>query len=304
MSEPYKADLLIKRGGTQSITAYIGKEGELAYNTDTKEIFYFDGITQGGIKLTRTPKTLKLSSFSGASGDIVTGDSVHVALQKAQGNFESYTTDSQKFLKNDGTTPMVNYTPQVDGDIVTKKYQDDETDLLIPKTDINITVAGLTSGKVDASVLPKEAKSQGLQVQTLTELYALPNVQPGDIILVKDQLAGNTFVAVNENPSGPTDLIKIEIQPIEVDWDGTGNTAIKNRPLVINDLTSGGNTDLLSAEMGKSLKIEIDALAGEANIQSDWTETDTNNDAFIKNKPDLTVMDAGVLPSAPPALTT
>lgn len=50
-----------------------------------------------------------------------------------------------------------------------------------------------------------------------------------------------------------------------------------------------------------ALKAKLDAIASgaEVNVQADWNETDSSSDAFIANKPDLTVL----APLASPAFT-
>lgn len=133
---------------------------------------------------------------------------------------------------------------------------------------------------------------------------------------------------------------------VQSDWNQTTTTAddyIKNKPAIINNLTSTSTTDVLSSAQGKALNdtkadksntlagygitdaninngvitlgsqtitpvqavsgkglstndyttAEKNKLAGiatgaEANVQSDWNQTNTAADDFIKNKPNLT----------------
>jgi len=78
---------------------------------------------------------------------------------------------------------------------------------------------------------------------------------------------------------------------VKSDWNQGDNTVddyIKNKPGVINDLTTGGVTDILSAEQGKSLKIIIDSLF------------DTSG-ATLKTTKDIELAQAQVVPSDPAA---
>ena len=68
----------------------------------------------------------------------------------------------------------------------------------------------------------------------------------------------------------------------KADLDGRlGAAAFKG----VGTVTSG-NTDLVT---GGAVYAAIQAHGGEANVQSNWAETNTNSDAYIKNKPDLSV---------------
>ena len=56
---------------------------------------------------------------------------------------------------------------------------------------------------------------------------------------------------------------------------------------IINDKTGAAK---MNADIS-NLKTEVSNLQGaEANVQSNWNESDTTSDAYILNKPDLTNM--------------
>lgn len=99
---------------------------------------------------------------------------------------------------------------------------------------------------------------------------------------------------------------------VQADWneaDSTSDAFIQNKPNLATVATTGEYGDLLhipadlvhdasyvhtdnnytAAEKEKLSGIESGA---EANVQSDWTESDGNSDAFIKNKPENLVQDA------------
>ena len=99
---------------------------------------------------------------------------------------------------------------------------------------------------------------------------------------------------------------------VQADWSETNSESdafIKNKPNLATVATTGEYGDLLHipadlvhdasyvhtdnnytvAEKEKLSGIESGA---EANVQSDWTESDGNSDAFIKNKPENLVQDA------------
>ena len=99
---------------------------------------------------------------------------------------------------------------------------------------------------------------------------------------------------------------------VQADWneaDSTSDAFIQNKPNLATVATTGEYGDLLhiptdlvhdasyvhtdnnytAAEKEKLSGIESGA---EVNVQSDWTESDGNSDAFIKNKPENLVQDA------------
>ena len=99
---------------------------------------------------------------------------------------------------------------------------------------------------------------------------------------------------------------------VQADWneaDSTSDAFIQNKPNLATVATTGEYGDLLhiptdlvhdasyvhtdnnytAAEKEKLSGIEDGA---EANVQSDWNETDSNSDAFIQNKPENLVQDA------------
>ena len=99
---------------------------------------------------------------------------------------------------------------------------------------------------------------------------------------------------------------------VQADWneaDSTSDAFIQNKPNLATVATTGEYGDLLhiptdlvhdasyvhtdnnytAAEKEKLSGIESGA---EANVQSDWTESDGNSDAYIRNKPENLVQDA------------
>ena len=88
---------------------------------------------------------------------------------------------------------------------------------------------------------------------------------------------------------------------VQSDWNETTTTSdafIKNKPTLPTATqllpafpTAGSRDDKVLKFNNDTLGWEADAVgtagSGEANVQSDWNETDTSDDAFIKNKPTI-----------------
>ena len=64
---------------------------------------------------------------------------------------------------------------------------------------------------------------------------------------------------------------------------------LSNRPTLANVATSGNYNDLSNKPDISGIQSKLDGIAAgaEVNVQSDWNETATDSDAYIKNKPKL-----------------
>lgn len=98
---------------------------------------------------------------------------------------------------------------------------------------------------------------------------------------------------------------------VQADWNEASSSSdayIKNKPALAAIATSGSWNDLLGIPSGlvfdasyvhtdnnftDSLKSKLDGIeaGAEVNVQSDWTETSTSSDAYIRNKPADLVQD-------------
>ena len=78
---------------------------------------------------------------------------------------------------------------------------------------------------------------------------------------------------------------------VNADWDATsGDAEILNKPTTITDAQAqaiSDNSAKRSYPQADENKLAGIAAGAEVNVQSNWTETDTNADSFILNKPTL-----------------
>ena len=80
---------------------------------------------------------------------------------------------------------------------------------------------------------------------------------------------------------------------VQSDWNATsGDALILNKPSLAKVATSGSYNDLTNTPTipdisGIQSKLDGIAEGAEVNVQSDWNETTTTSDAYIKNKPTL-----------------
>lgn len=117
--------------------------------------------------------------------------------------------------------------------------------------------------------------------------------------------AGNivTFGTNSISDGGYTTAQMVNVQS---DWEQTTTTAydyIKNKPEQIT-LTGGSYINITTANNQLTIDANIanisGAMAGYANVQSDWAQTVTGADDYIKNKPDILIPQVGTGVSAMP----
>ena len=110
--------------------------------------------------------------------------------------------------------------------------------------------------------------------------------------------AGNivTFGTNSISDGGYTTAQMVNVQS---DWEQTTTTAydyIKNKPEQIT-LTGGSYINITTANNQLTIDANIanisGAMAGYANVQSDWAQTVTGADDYIKNKPDILIPQVG-----------
>ena len=147
-----------------------------------------------------------------------------------------------------------------------------------------------SNGKLDENVVPAVAITDTFEAESETEMLAL-SAQRGDICIRSD--VNKTFVLKVE-PATNIENWKILRTPTDAVSSVNGKTGAVN--LSSQDLSDGG--DLVRAVEGKGLSsndyttTEKNKLSGiengaKKNVQSDWNSTDTNSDAYIKNKPTI-----------------
>ena len=115
-------------------------------------------------------------------------------------------------------------------------------------------------------------------VETIKKL--LVNVQQHFTEAEKLQGRANLGCAASEDI--PTDVVKYTSQTLT---DAEKAQALQNIDAAKNALASSSNNGLMSS----SDKTKLDAIqaGAEANVQSDWNQTDSSADDYIKNKPTI-----------------
>ena len=105
-------------------------------------------------------------------------------------------------------------------------------------------------------------------------------VQSGTLTVNQNNQLVGTFSA-NQATTSP-----VTLNIVAPDWNAATGTAgyIANKPTVDTTFNAESNNAATSAAIASYV---TNAVSAEANVQANWTETDTTSDAYIQNKPPL-----------------
>lgn len=145
-----------------------------------------------------------------------------------------------------------------------------------------------SNGKLNENVIPAVAITETFECENEAEMLAL-SAQKGDICIRSD--LNKTFVLKVE-PAANIENWKILKTPTDAVHSVNGQTG--HVSLSSQNLTDGG--DLVRSVEGKGLssnnyttaeknKLKDIESGAQKNVQSDWSSSDVNSGAYIKNKP-------------------
>ena len=166
---------------------------------------------------------------------------------------------------------------------------------------------GISKGDLEAAISSAGSSIQGVSIDGTALTPGANNVV--DIPLATTTADGAMSADDKAKLDGIASGAEVNVQADWSETDSTSDAFIQNKPNLATVATTGEYGDLLhipadlvhdasyvhtdnnytAAEKEKLSGIESGA---EVNVQSDWTESDSNSDAFIKNKPENLVQDA------------
>ena len=211
-----------------------------------------------------------------------------------QSDWDEVDTTSDAFIENkpnlfSGDYDDLTNTPSIPGedDIYeyTANFITDGTGITIDEnySDNTITIS-VTNEFTDAHETKLDGIADGAEVNVKSDWDEVDTTSDA-FIQNKPVLFSGSYNDLTDTPSMPDAVTGNDIYNFNLDiiTDGTGIDLITNDSdntitiSVTNEFTSVHETKLDGIDDG-----------AEVNVQSDWTETDTNSDAFIQNKPTIT----------------
>lgn len=132
-----------------------------------------------------------------------------------------------------------------------------------------------------------------------------------------------------QNVSNPAvgDVYNVQADGMDYAWDGTAWDNLGSIITIATEITSDGQSPVTSQAIYNALAGKVDTVSGkglstedyttaektklsgiadgaEANVQSNWNETDTSSDAYVANKPTLGIAAAKGVDNTPTANST
>ena len=158
----------------------------------------------------------------------------------------------------------------------------DKQDKLTPGNNITIT-NNVISATADPQVQADWAQSDSSAVDFIRNKPA-NLVQDADYVHTDNNFTDSDKTKLDGVESGAE-------ANVQADWDQSNSSAddyIKNKPQNLVQDASYVHTDNNFTDADKTKLSGIEAGA-EANVQADWSQSDSTADDYIKNKPDLSV---------------
>ena len=283
-------------------------------NVNNFGIYRVDAVTDDN---TGTYKVLTLTNQD-ASGQLIKGDEYYVStLGNNLKNLNSFSVTSLNDMTSAGSGAVITDAERAlvatIGDKVNiSDIQDNLTSTLqavplsanqgrVLKGYIDSINALLASDNVNLDDLQEvvdfiEANKATLDSLGISNIAGLQTALDGKVNIV----AGKELSANDFTNALLTKLNNIEANAevnVQSDWNETDSAAddfIQNKPTDVTDLSTHNVTelsDITSAGSGAIItsaertKLTGLATGAEVNVQSNWAETDTNEDSFIQNKP-------------------
>ena len=239
--------------------------------------------------------TLTLASYA-VQGDskVAVNDSINNAFGKLQGQIDALDfTDSSA-----NTTEFISKITQTDGKISVERHK--AGDLLLTGYSVATAKTSITAtdtinsafGKVEyrLNILQADSTQEGSVAYQIAQIVNENNNGSIDTLNEIAAWIGNDKTGVAKINKDISDL-KTDVSKLK---DSVGEKTVSaqiNEALFINNKAKYALASDLSNSNQRIEELEshVDTWnTAEANVQSDWNESDTTSDAYILNKPDLT----------------
>lgn len=258
-----KSPLVLNGQGTQTV---VGGNGMSVENTTTHAS---TTINYGGVTLSdgTNSDTFDLSDLQKLNG-IQSGAEANVQSDWNQSN-----SSADDYIKNKPDLTV----------FATKSELNDKQDVLTPGTGITIT-NNVISATVDPQVQADWAQSDSTAVDYIKN-------KPQNLVQDADYVhTDNNFTNADKSKLDNIQAgAEANVQSNWTETDTTSDSYIQNKPANLVQDANYVHTDNNFTTSEKTKLAGIQAGA-EQNVQSDWDQTDTSADDYIKNKPEIPVV--------------
>lgn len=298
-----KADNVVD--GTANHIVVLGDNGKTLVDSHAAITSSYDGTDEinpvTGSAVAAAIGELDAGTFGGEGRYIVSVSEAAGVVTATEGTLDAEPTEnSTNPVKSGGVHQHLSTKADKDTDAV-------ENNVAIFGRNGSPVDGGISKDDLEAAISSAGSSVQGVSIDGTALTPGANNVV--DIPLATTSADGAMGADDKAKLDGIASGAEVNVQ---ADWneaDSTSDAFIQNKPNLATVATTGEYGDLLhipadlvhdasyvhtdnnytAAEKEKLSGIESGA---EANVQSDWTESDGNSDAFIKNKPENLVQDA------------
>ena len=298
-----KADNVVD--GTANNIVILGDNGKTLVDSHAAITSSYDGTDEinpvTGSAVAAAIGELDAGPFGGEGKYIVSVSETEGVVTATEGTLDAEPTEnSTNPVKSGGVHQHLSTKADKDTDAV-------ENNVAVFDGNGNPVDSGISKDDLEAAISSAGSSIQGVSIDGTALTPGVNNVV--DIPLATTSADGAMSADDKAKLDGIASGAEVNVQ---ADWSETNSESdafIKNKPNLATVATTGEYGDLLhipadlvhdasyvhtdnnytAAEKEKLGGIESGA---EANVQSDWTESDSNSDAFIKNKPENLVQDA------------
>ena len=298
-----KADNVV--GGTANHIVVLGDNGKTLVDSHAAITSSYDGADEinpvTGSAVAAAIGELDAGPFGGEGKYIVSVSEAAGVVTATEGTLDAEPTEnSTNPVKSGGVHQHLSTKADKDTDAV-------EDNVAVFDGNGNPVDSGISKGDLEEAIASAGSSVQGVSIDGMALTPGANNVV--DIPLATTSADGAMGADDKAKLDGIASGAEVNVQ---ADWDEADSTSdafIQNKPNLATVATTGEYGDLLhiptdlvhdasyvhtdnnytAAEKEKLSGIESGA---EANVQSDWTESDGNSDAYIRNKPENLVQDA------------
>ena len=290
--------------GTEGNIVIFGNSGALADSRAaiTNRYQFDDRLNPvTGAAVTLALETLNKGPFGGEGKYIISVSETAGVVTATEGTLDTEPTEnSTNPVKSGGVYQHLSTKADKDTDA-------DEDNVAVFDENGNPVDSGIAKDDLEAAISSAGSSIQGVSIDGTALTPDANNVV--DIPLATTSADGAMSAEDKAKLDGIASGAEANVQSDWTEADSNSDAFIKNKPSLATVATTGEYGDLLNiptdlvhdasyvhtdnnyttAEKTKLASIETGA---EANVQADWTETDSNSDAFIQNKPENLVQDA------------
>jgi hypothetical protein len=292
-------------GGSANNIVILGDNGKTLVDSHAAITSSYDGSDETnpvtGSAVAAAIGTLNKGPFGGDGKYIISVSETAGVVTAMEGTLDAEPTEgSPNPVKSGGAYQHLSTKADKDTDAV-------KDNVAVFDGNGNPVDSGISKVDLEAAIKSDGSYFQGVSIDGMELTPGANHIV--DIPLATSGVDGAMSAEDKTKLDGMESGAEINVQSDWTEADNNSDAFIKNKPSLATVATTGEYGDLLhipdnlvqdgdyvhtdnnytTAEKEKIAGIEVGA---EANVQSNWTEVDSNSDAFIKNKPENLVQDA------------